>query len=137
MGRRSCPLLTLCLVAGMALAGCVAPSSLPGDFRFPPTYGAVMGGPSVLVSYSSGASTYSGIGRYEGRATCTALFLDTAVGSDDPQNAPAYALTSGHCIALPDPNDVLIDRPGFGRVIFNYFKDSQSRQVSVPVARVA
>jgi hypothetical protein len=60
-----------------------------------PVYGAVPGGPSVVLSSVNGASPYSGVGRYEGRATCTAFFLATGPPGEDGRDAPAYALTSG------------------------------------------
>src|SRR6185295_1091209 len=95
-----------------------------------------VGGPSALLPYLSGASPYSGVGRYEGRATCTAFLLDTGVPADG-STAPAYALTSGHCPAQTGSNDVVIDSPGVGRVIFNYFIDSERTQLPVAVARTA
>jgi hypothetical protein len=94
--------------------------------------------PSSLLPYLNGASPYSGIGRYEGRATCTAFLLDTSGpvpdGSIDP---PAYAVTSGHCPMLPGANDVILGQPGLGRVVFNFFADGDRWQVPVPVARTA
>jgi hypothetical protein len=98
----------------------------------------ITGGPSVLLPFRDGASAYSGVGRYEGRATCTAFFLDTGpVPIVQQFDAPAYAVTNGHCPAFPGPNEVLVDQPGVGRVIFNFFVDSERRQVPVQVARVA
>ena len=97
----------------------------------------VLGGPSVLLSYLNGASPYSGIGRYEGRATCTAFLLETAPVRNATVAAPAYAITGGHCPASQGSNDVLIDGPGVGRVVFNFFVDSESRQVAVAVRRTA
>ena len=102
-----------------------------------PVYGAVAGGPSVLVSSANGASPYSGVGRYEGHATCTAFLLATVPAAEDARDAPAYVLTGGRCPATPGPNDVLIDRAGAGRVIFNFFSDSQRWQLPVAVARTA
>src|SRR5687767_13587358 len=67
----------------------------------------VIGGPSELLSHLGGASPYTGVARYEGRATCTAFFLDTGPLTAQAADAPAYALTSGHCPAFPGPNDVL------------------------------
>jgi hypothetical protein len=102
-----------------------------------PVYGAVAGGPSVLMSSVNGASPYTGVGRYEGQATCTAFFLATVPPTEDGRNAPAYALTSGHCAASLGPNEVLSDGAGIGRVVFNYFADSERWQIAVPVAGTA
>ena len=96
-----------------------------------------IGGPSELLSYTNGASPYTGVGRYEGRATCTAFLLDTGPIPEEAADAPAYALTSGHCPVLPGPNDVLRGAAGVGRVVFNYFADSERDQVPVPVAHTA
>ena len=109
-----------------------------------PMYGAVVGGPSVGLSSANSASPYSGIGRYEGLARCTAFFLDTAgsfVDPDDPavdsEEAPAYAVTEGRCAADLAGDSALIDGPGQGHVVFNYFADSTARQVVARVARTA
>ena len=91
----------------------------------------------MLVSSANGASPYSGVGRYEGRATCTAFLLASVPQTEDPRDAPAYALTSGRCPAALGPNEVLIDRAGVGQVIFNFFSDSQRWQLPIPVARTA
>ena len=97
----------------------------------------VAGGASVLLPYLAGASPYSGIGRYEGRATCTAFLLDTGPIPDAASDAPAYALTGGHCPVLTSSNEVVMDGAGIGRVVFNFFVDSAHRQFPVAVARTA
>jgi hypothetical protein len=103
-----------------------------------PLDGALPRGPSILLSYANGASPYSGIGRFEGRATCTAFFIATALPSEEELvDTPAYALTSGHCAATLDANEVAVNRPGGGRIVFNYFVDNDRWQEIVPVARVA
>jgi hypothetical protein len=89
----------------------------------PPATNPVLGGPSILLSHRSGASAYSGVGRYEGSTTCTAFFLDTGPIPDDAMDAPAYAVTSGVCAGESS------------RVIFNFFHDSAD-QVPVPVVDV-
>lgn len=125
-GRRAvvtCAALTTWCVAGAA-SGSVLP-----------VYDAAVGGSAVVAPFLAGESPYTGVGRYEGRAACTAFLLATAPpGAGD---SPAYAVTSGHCPALPGPNAVLIDHPGVGRVVFNYFADSRDARISVPVARIA
>src|SRR5204862_5334354 len=77
----------------------------------------VFDGPSVLLSYVDHASPYTGVGRYEGRATCTAFLLDTGALARRAPEAPGYAVTAGHCPAAPGPNDVMIDGAGVGRVV--------------------
>jgi hypothetical protein len=119
----------------MALVGCLTAAATARQTV--PVYGAVAGGPSVLVSSANGASPYTGIGRYEGRATCTAFLLATVPPTEDARDAPAYALTSGRCPVAAGPNDVLIDRAGVGRVIFNFFSDSERWQLPVSVARTS
>jgi hypothetical protein len=103
-----------------------------------PTYGARDGDPPVLLSNADGQSPYTGIGRYLGRASCTAVFVTTLDEGADPRGAPAYALTNGHCPDFPGANDVLLDQPpGRGQVTFNYFADTTRGQLVVPVARTA
>jgi hypothetical protein len=123
------------VAAAIALVAALAPGATA---RQPmPMYGAVAGGPSVLLPSASGASPYSGVGRYEGQSTCTAFFLATVPRAEDTRGAPAYALTSGHCATEPGANEVVVDRPGVGRVVFNVFADSERRQMPIPIARIA
>ena len=124
------------LAAGAVLVACAAAAA--GGEQFIPVYEAEVGGPSVPASYDSGASPYTGIGRYEGRGTCTAFFLATALpGQEYLEEAPAYAVTSGRCAANPGADDVLVNLPGSGSIIFKYFADSGRQRVSVLVARIA
>ena len=109
-----------------------------------PMYGAVVRGPSVPLSYVNGASPYSGVGRYDGPARCTAFFLDTAgsfVDPDDPavdrEDAPAYAVTAGRCVTGLAGDGVVIDGAGSGRIVFNYFADSERRQLIARVVATA
>lgn len=121
------------LVATAALVASVA-TARGGDLI--PVYKAVVGGPSIVLSYDNGASLYTGIGRYEGMGTCTAFFLATALpGQDYLSEAPAYAVTSTRCVEELGPDDVVTDRPGVGRIIFNYFRDSPYRRTAIPVVR--
>jgi hypothetical protein len=98
---------------------------------------AKVNGPSVPLPHELGASPFTGVARYEGLATCTAVFVETTARVNKPLRAPAYVLTAGHCVASLGPDEVLIDRAGDGRVVFNYFFDSPHRQVAIRVARVA
>jgi hypothetical protein len=129
-----------CVVACAIVVGHPVARAAAEDLM--PVYGAVVRGPSVVLSYKNGASPYSGIGRYEGLERCTAFFVDTAasflaVSETMPVEAPAYALTEGRCATRLDADDIAIDREGHGRVVFNYFADAQHRQVAVPVVRLA
>ena len=103
-----------------------------------PTYGARDGDEPVLLSNADGQSPYTGIGRYLGRATCTAVFVTPFDSGEDAGAAPAYALTNGHCPEFPGSNEVLLDRPPIrGQVTFNYFADTTRSQLTVAVTRVA
>ena len=138
--RSMCSRMAAGAVACTVLVGSLTASAAAEDIM--PFYGAVVRGPSVVLSYLNGASPYSGIGRYEGVERCTAFFIDTAAsflaGSPaHPVDAPAYALTEGRCASRLDGDDVVVDAAGHGRVLFNYFADAGHRQVAVPVARVA
>lgn len=119
-------------IAAVALAAATA-AAAAGLIAAEPAHG----GPSVLLPYLAGASPYSGIGRYEGRATCTAFFLDTGPMPAPASDAPAYALTGGHCPVLTGSNEVVMGGAGIGRVVFNFFVDSEHRQFPVAVARTA
>lgn len=103
-----------------------------------PVYGGRDGGASVLLSNADGQSPYSGIGRYLGRASCTAVFVTPFEDPAEAAGAPAYALTNGHCPDFPASNDVLLNQPpGRGQVTFNYFADTTRSQLTVAVARTA
>ncbi len=103
-----------------------------------PVYGAVDGGASVILSNADGRNVYSGVVRYQGRATCTGVFIWTARSEDEGDAAPAYVLTNGHCADFPGSNQVLVDRPaGNHRVIFNYFADTTAAQRTVGVRRLS
>ena len=103
-----------------------------------PTYGATDGGPSVLLSNADGASPYSGVVRVQSRATCTGVFLATTA-DDDPRghDASAWVATNAHCVDFPGTNEVLHELPGRGTVTFDYFIDTQARQLRVPIRRIA
>ena len=99
-----------------------------------PTYGARDGDAPVLLSNADGQSPYTGIGRYLGRASCTAVFITPFRDGEDAGAAPAYALTNGHCPDFPGSNQVLLNQPpGRGQVTFNYFADTTRGQLVVPV----
>lgn len=92
-----------------------------------PTYGALPGGPSVLLSSAGRTNAYRGVGRLDtGSMVCTAVFA--APPGAVPDDAPAYALTAGHCVGAWEPNDILRDRPAPGyELAFDYFSDAAER----------
>jgi hypothetical protein len=113
----------------------LAPASAQGTI---PVYGAVEGGASIVLSNTDGRNVYSGVVRYQGRATCTGVFVRTARSDSEGERMPAYVLTNGHCADFPGSNQVLVDRPaGNHRVIFNYFADTIAAQRTVAVRRIA
>jgi hypothetical protein len=109
-----------------------------GQVRPVPTYGASDDGPAVLLSNADGQNAYRSVVRVRSRATCTGVFLATS-RDDDPRGgeASAWVATNGHCVAFPLTNTVLIDPPGGGTVVFDFFVDSQARQLVVPIRRIA
>jgi len=111
---------------------------LHAQVRDVPTFGAAEGGPSILLSNADGTNPYNGIVRVQSRATCTGVFLATW-DEDDPRagDASAWVATNGHCVDFPGTNEVLRDLPGRGSVTFDYFVDTQARQLRVPISRIA
>jgi len=91
-------------------------------------------GSSHLLLNSAGQNrAYTGIGQFALSSTCTAFFIQT------PGSGPAYALSAGHCYSL-NAQEVYLDlapsvntRP----VLFNYFSDTRTEQVTVPIRRIA
>ena len=80
---------------------------------------------------------YNGIGLFDqkGLGFCTAFFLNTK--GDD--NAPAYAVTNGHCAVLPDfpkATEIITNRPS--NIVFklNYFVNAKSLVRSIEVRKV-
>ncbi|SDX33306.1 Trypsin-like peptidase domain-containing protein [Pseudomonas syringae] len=88
----------------------------------------------VLLNADGSRDHWNGIGRIKskGGSSCTASLIDTRSADSSP-DAPAYVLTSGHCISRQ--NGVIItDREAEGSVQFNFFTDSTAR--SYPLKRV-
>jgi V8-like Glu-specific endopeptidase len=89
-----------------------------------------------LLSAEKGRN-YNGVGllEQESEGFCTAFFLNT--GGDD--NAPAYAVTNGHCADLhtePAAKEILINRPSNKVFKLNYFANAVTRVRPVPVRQV-
>lgn len=95
------------------------------------------GGSTAKPGVETGGETMniSGIARFEGPQHCTAFALDW--GQDQ---APAYALTSGHCVQnYSDPESVyqvVQNQPGQGQLVFKYDNSTASQQITVPVREV-
>lgn len=87
-----------------------------------------------LVENDDGANdALTGVGRLSGQGSdCTAFLVDT--GADD---APAFALTNGHCVGIFDSRTVIVDGPGGGVVAFNRFVDTDDVEVGVRSVRWA
>lgn len=91
----------------------------------------------VLTNQDGRHDQWKGIGRIQsdnGR-TCTATLIDTRSNSS-AQDAPAYVLTSGHCLYRTHNGVIIVDQPVSGRVIFNYFADTLEYQQPYPLKRV-
>jgi hypothetical protein len=89
-----------------------------------------------LLSAEQGRN-YNGVGSLEKDAArfCTAFFLDSK-GSD---NAPAYAVTNGHCYDVPltmDSQEILTNQPSTIVFKLNYFVNQETRVRSIPVRQV-
>jgi len=65
---------------------------------------------------------------------CTGSLIDTH-GTSTKRDGPAYVLTAGHCVDS-NADRFTLDSPASGEVIFNYFKDTQSRQLAYPITRI-
>lgn len=86
-------------------------------------------GASQLLENQQGAyNHWNGIGRLEsvGNSRCSAVLLDTRAAGN-PDDAPAYLLTSGHC-AYTSPGMIAHNLPIRGHVEFNYFKDTAGQR---------
>jgi V8-like Glu-specific endopeptidase len=80
---------------------------------------------------------YNGIGLFEkaGEGFCTAFFLNTK--GDD--NAPAYAVTNGHCAVLPafpKATEIITNRPSELVFKLNYFVNSKSLVRTLPIRQI-
>lgn len=83
------------------------------------------------------SKSYNGVGIFEkaGDGFCTAFFLNTK--GDD--NAPAYAVTNGHCAVLPEfpkATEIITNRPSELVFKLNYFVNSKSFVRTIPVRQI-
>ncbi|GHB62773.1 trypsin-like serine peptidase [Persicitalea jodogahamensis] len=88
-----------------------------------------------LVSNENGnADLLKAVGQYSGGSRCTAVFVRLS----DNENAPAYALTNGHCVQDWDPNAVHIDEAVSHKIYFNVFENTpDSARIEVAVRQIA
>ncbi len=88
---------------------------------------------SVLASRK-----YNGIGSVDlDYGVCTGFLI--APEGQHP-NSPAYIVTNGHCQGtaskLPNPQDIMVDRPTKTNFIVNYFHDFRAKRLKIPVKRI-
>ena len=87
--------------------------------------------------YSGTGRKYNGIGSLDvNYGLCTAFAIDIG---NHPQ-APAYIVTNGHCQGtadkLPNPQDILVNKPSQSHFIVNYFQDYKAKRARIPVKRM-
>ncbi|RRV03949.1 serine protease [Pseudomonas sp. v388] len=89
----------------------------------------------VLLNADGSREHWNGIGRIQSKKglSCTATLLDTR-SADGTPDAPAYVLTSGHCISRKN-GLIITDGEIDGAMQFNYFTDTTPR--SYPLKRIS
>jgi V8-like Glu-specific endopeptidase len=81
---------------------------------------------------------YNGVGSVDvDYGVCTGFLIAT----ERPHpKSPAYVVTNGHCQGsaskLPNPKDILVDRPTKTNFIVNYFHDFKADRLTIPVKRM-
>lgn len=91
----------------------------------------------ILNNVDARYDHWKGIARFQstdGRA-CTATLIDTR-STGSPATAPAYVLTSGHCLYRKNNGVILDHEPVTGTVTFNYFANTQTHPQPYPLKRV-
>jgi V8-like Glu-specific endopeptidase len=83
------------------------------------------------------SKSYNGVGLFDkaGEGFCTAFFLNTK--GDD--NAPAYAVTNGHCAILPKflkATEIITNRPTDIVFKLNYFVNTKSKVKTIPIKKI-
>jgi V8-like Glu-specific endopeptidase len=81
---------------------------------------------------------YNGIGSVDvDYGVCTGFLIAT---EGQHPKSPAYVVTNGHCQGsaskLPNPKDILVNRPTKTNFIVNYFHDFKADRLTVPVKRM-
>ena len=80
---------------------------------------------------------YNGVGLIDvDYGVCTGFLITTGA----KVNAPAYAVTNGHCQGsagqLPNPKDIMVNRPSNTYFIVNYFHDFKPVRLKIAVKRL-
>lgn len=91
--------------------------------------------PSPPLTNAEGANeASSGVAQLVGfGSNCTAFLVDLG-----PPDAPAHALTNGHCVGIFDATTVLVEFPATEAVLrFRLFADTPDAVVDVPVTAIA
>ena len=90
---------------------------------------------TALLNADGSRDHWNGIGRINSRSgsNCTATLIDSR-SVNSPSDAPAYVLTSGHCINRQN-GLIITDGEVEGSVQFNFFTDTKAR--SYPLKRVS
>lgn len=94
--------------------------------------------PSRVLNNQDGRHDHwKGIARIQSSLgqTCTATLIDTRA-PNSAATAPAYVLTSGHCLYRKNNGVILDNEPVAGTVTFNYFADTLTQQQPYPLKRV-
>lgn len=91
----------------------------------------------VLANQDGRFDHFKGIGRIRSdeSRTCSAVLIDTRT-SNSSNTAPAYVLTSGHCLQRPHDGVIITDQPVNGTVTFNYFADTIDQQQPYALSRI-
>lgn len=87
--------------------------------------------------YAERGKKYNGIGLLdkENEGFCTAFFLNTS----GDNNAPAYAVTNGHCSIIPDfpkAEEIIINKPSDLVFKLNYFVNNKSHVRPVGIRQI-
>jgi len=91
----------------------------------------------VMLNADGRFDQWQGVGHLNAEQRCTASLIDTRdEHSDAEADAPAYLLTSGHCVDNV-AGRVVIDQPAEGDVTFNYFSDTVEQHKTYPLKTVA
>ncbi|MFJ4154351.1 trypsin-like peptidase domain-containing protein [Pseudomonas sp. NPDC089752] len=91
--------------------------------------------PAILHNSAGQNSQWNGIGRLSvADHQCIATLLDSRDSQAQAQG-PAYILTAGHCAGGVN-GKVLVDQPVTGSIAFNYFVDTPTQRLAVPLKRI-
>lgn len=97
-------------------------------------------GSRVLLNADGLHDRWNGIGRLQLHeespgAQCTATLIDTREGKREG-DAPAYVLSSAHCVSF-DSLNITVDEPSGGHVDFNYFHDTAGKHLRHAVKQIS